>query len=214
MVFTFSFFFFLFCGNFFIMCLKLKQELWKFCRLILSPGVLGVHIHPFQPLGKFKRKHLEHSDAAAMGHSVFLSVRTLKGLILRGFQELLSLGIRVTFIVSSWSSGFRVEARGRYRLIHGLGRVDEGSWEPEAKNLGISNVSRIPDHPPTGSQEKKQNIPLLFGPIRPFLQPWSEEQSVLRVGYCREKDKVVGNKHCVSLRYRWADVYVHTKTCT
>ena len=109
------------------MCLKLKQELWKFCRLILSPGVLGVHIHPFQPLGKFKRKHLEHSDAAAMGHSVFLSVRTLKGLILRGFQELLSLGIRVTFIVSSWSSGFRVEARGRYRLIHGLGRVDEGS---------------------------------------------------------------------------------------
>lgn len=144
------------CFN--VMCLfKLKQDLWKLCRLILPPGVLWwgeVHIHASQPSGKFKRKRVEYSDDAT-GRSNFLSLRTLKGLTRWGFQELPSLGIRVTFIVSSWSSGLRVEAWGRHRLIHGPRKVDEGNWGPEAKELGFSNITRIPDHPPPRVSEKE-----------------------------------------------------------
>ena len=101
----------------------------------------------------------------------FLSVRTLKGLILWGFQELPSLEIRVTFIVSSWSSGFRVEAWGRHRPIHGPRKVDEGSWEPEAKELGFSNITGIPDHPPAGLRKRNRTYLCSVGPAIPFYSP-------------------------------------------
>lgn len=127
-----------------------------------------------------------------MSLSNFLSVRTLKMLILWDLGELLSLEIKVTTIISSWLSGDRAKTWGRHRVIHVLMKVDEGSWEPEANDLGTVNVTKIPDHPPGRSQEKKWNIPLLFGSIHPFLQPWSEEQIVPLVGYCREKDRLWG----------------------
>lgn len=51
------------------------------------PGVLGGQVQAPQPLGKFKTESLEFSDDA-VGHLIFLSVKTPEVLIPQGFQEL------------------------------------------------------------------------------------------------------------------------------
>ena len=131
-------------------------------------------------------------------------------LILQGFQVFSSLGTKVTLMSVVGPLG----TESRHRQTQARPWPGEGGRrKPELKVGTLGHHKCHQDARPSTLRDPRenQNAPLLCGSIHPCLQFLSEWQSVLGVGYCREKDKIVRRKYHVSLRCGKADVCVHAK---